>query len=86
MEEDDAKRKEGNKGRTVGGRRQAVDGLRSVDPMLECRLVGSEPTDRQVAGDRWMLDDGDGRPLVMALVPITLSERRRPARDWATRR
>ena len=71
---------------TEGGRRLAVDGLRSVDPMLEWRRVGNEPTDRQVAGDRWTLDDGAGRPRLPELLPMTLSESRRPARDWATRR
>ena len=69
--------------RTEGGKRLAVEGLRSVDPILEWRRVGKDPTERQVAGDRWILDEGAGRPRLPELV---LSESRRPARDWATRR
>lgn len=56
--------------------------------MLEWRRVGKDPTERQVAGDRWAPDEGIGRPRFddIVLPPITLSDNRRPAKDWATRR
>lgn len=73
-----------------GGRRLAVEGRRSVEPMLEWRRVGKDPTERQVAGDKWMLEEGAGRPRAprpsMDPAPLPppmalLSESRRPARD-----
>ena len=84
-----------NNSSTEGGMRQAVDGRRSVEPIDEWRLVGKDPTERHVAGDRCTLEDG-GRPLAPKDEPMTppllppmtipLSERRRPANDCATRR
>lgn len=71
----------------------ADEGLLS-EPILECLLVGKEPTDKQVAGERWTLDEG-GRPLAPLIpappllpLPMTrpLSDNRRPANDCATRR
>lgn len=81
-----------NKSFTDGGTRQEVEG-RLSDPILEWRLVGRDPTDKQAAGDRWTLEEG-GFPLA-PIDPVTplplpmvipLSDARRPAKDWATRR